>query len=68
MKLGPWFNGKHNPGLTLDRSSDGKLSKKAFPTSVYLDKLEGNEEIAERRISTNSEDIFDTDDISPQGT
>ena len=40
-------------------------AKKAFPTSVYLDKLAGSDEITspERRISTNSDDIFGEDDI-----
>ena len=40
-------------------------AKKAFPTSVYMDKLSGSDEITspERRISTNSDDIFGEDDI-----
>jgi len=65
MKLGPWFNGK--PNMTLERSANEgsagestSKAKKAFPTSVYLDKLAGSDEITspERRISTNSDDIF----------
>lgn len=49
MKLGPWFNGKPQ---TLDRNTN-----LAFPTSVYLDKLEGEKK--ERRISTNSDDTLE---------
>jgi len=50
MKLGPWFNGKNQ---TIDRKNI------KFPTSVYLDRLEGSDqETKERRISTNSEDII----------
>ena len=55
---------KHN-ALSLDRSTDSS-NKKAFPTSVYLDKLEGSgQHQAERprTSSTHSDDIFD--DISP---
>ena len=40
MKLGPWFNGKHN--MTLDRKSN-----MVFPTSVYLENLE--EETADNK-------------------
>ena len=67
MKLGPWFNGKHN-ALSLDRSTDSS-NKKAFPTSVYLDKLEGSgggggqQTEHPQTSSTHSDDIFD--DISP---
>ena len=50
MKLGPWFNGKNQ---TIDRKNI------KFPTSVYLDRLEGSDqETKERRISTNSEEII----------
>ena len=62
MKLGPWFNGKHN-ALTLERSS--AEGQKAFPTSVYLDKLEGEGGPPEgRRQGLFSDSLLHTDALT----